>query len=782
MGLETTSEPTGGAAVQVRLAMHAILWIIAIALPLAAGAQSTCGGRDLGDRESVLVDGYFCSLETGSSAECEGDTFSAYQPAAVFYYTAPSEGVYRIDVRARLVTSPSRRFGLAVTDAGGGQQSRGCQHSLTDDSRGPKLETALHAGQRIAIRVDGSSLYFDLNVAKVADLGPFMVDSRDAGVVYLPAGELLIAGRRSAVTSLSSVYRSFPLLRVRNHEGLWSEHFLPIDTQAGEYTPYPLGVAVALVADPAARAHFLWADESRLTHWIWDHGSLRRADRVALPRCPEPFDSFGEFAAVSDAGGALHVAYQCSYRPYLGAPSRSRTYYGSNGFACQIVPTPDAGRGRPVSNSDSSMFTSNGDAPSTGLGTGAPSRRISRIAHPSDLACKAGSNHEGAWRFEEVDPSELADLHGPRPCPFLEPSGIDIAADQQGSVHIVYRDAGEVCDDEGCSPFSRLLYASNRGGSWQSEVAAAPADGTADAGLTFSIAIGNDDQPAIAATYVERETTGSPRYAQLRYYRRGTNGAWSSQVVADRADGFVGTDGTKFTGYSPRLRFDGSSRPHILFSDYASSHFKAFRVGALEFPGQLRHAYHNGQRWLIGTIYPQRDPLSRGMYFSGLALSPAELAYVGVESTFRIEPKADEAWPLCPPELAAEPYSPEDFHTVIGALPCPGDGCGPTYTPIPTITSTPPPPSPTLTATATSTLMRNPTPTPTPGLCVGDCNRDGTLTIAELASGIAQALSDSASPPCDTFDANDDSHVTIEELIVARNAAVYRCRRQVFLQ
>ncbi len=43
------------------------------------------------------------------------------------------------------------------------------------------------------------------------------------------------------------------------------------------------------------------------------------------------------------------------------------------------------------------MFTSNGDAPSTELGTGALPRRISRIARPSDLACKAQQMRLGAW-------------------------------------------------------------------------------------------------------------------------------------------------------------------------------------------------------------------------------------------------------------------------------------------------------------------------------------------------------------------------------------------------
>ncbi len=58
-------------------------------------------------------------------------------------------------------------------------------------------------------------------------------------------------------------------------------------------------------------------------------------------------------------------------------------------FARRFAFPFDAGRGRPVSKDESSMLVSSGDAPSTGLGTGAPSRRISQTACLIELTGKA---------------------------------------------------------------------------------------------------------------------------------------------------------------------------------------------------------------------------------------------------------------------------------------------------------------------------------------------------------------------------------------------------------
>ncbi len=65
--------------------------------------------------------------------------------------------------------------------------------------------------------------------------------------------------------------------------------------------------------------------------------------------------------------------------------------WSADGCAPQFSFPLDAGRGRPVSTDESSMLISSGDASSTGLGTDAPSRHISRIAWLIELAGKAGA-------------------------------------------------------------------------------------------------------------------------------------------------------------------------------------------------------------------------------------------------------------------------------------------------------------------------------------------------------------------------------------------------------
>ena len=169
------------------------------------------------------------------------------------------------------------------------------------------------------------------------------------------------------------------------------------------------------------------------------------------------------------------------------------------------------------------------------------------------------------------------------------PRQLSLAIDPDGAAHVTYSRYlyEDTCVDAySCSPFSELRYATNRSGAWTSDVVVTPPDRSGDGALGASLAIDPTGNPAIASIYVERAVTGSAEFSHLRYYQQQAAGTWSYQVVTERPDDYVGRDGADFTGITPYLRFDGHGRPHILFSDHASSHFDG--LGAIEFRGQIR--------------------------------------------------------------------------------------------------------------------------------------------------------------------------------------------------
>lgn len=73
------------------------------------------------------------------------------------------------------------------------------------------------------------------------------------------------------------------------------------------------------------------------------------------------------------------------------------------------------------------------------------------------------------------------------------------------------------------------------------------------------------------------------------------------------------------------------------------------------------------------------------------------------------------------------------------------------------------------------TPTASPSPTPTSARCAGDCDRGATVSIDELVRGVAIALGITPLTECGAFDVNGDGHVTIEELILAINAAANGC-------
>ncbi len=74
---------------------------------------------------------------------------------------------------------------------------------------------------------------------------------------------------------------------------------------------------------------------------------------------------------------------------------------------------------------------------------------------------------------------------------------------------------------------------------------------------------------------------------------------------------------------------------------------------------------------------------------------------------------------------------------------------------------------------ATATPAASPTPTVAPkAQCPGDCNDDGSVSIAELVRGVDGSLGGAG---CAAFDRNDDGAIAINELILAVNAALEGC-------
>jgi hypothetical protein len=85
------------------------------------------------------------------------------------------------------------------------------------------------------------------------------------------------------------------------------------------------------------------------------------------------------------------------------------------------------------------------------------------------------------------------------------------------------------------------------------------------------------------------------------------------------------------------------------------------------------------------------------------------------------------------------------------------------------VTTTALPPSATPTNTAT------PTPTPTPTPCVGDCGRDGIVTVDELLTMVNIALGNTAVSLCTPGDANGDQKITVDEILAAVHRALGGC-------
>lgn len=85
-------------------------------------------------------------------------------------------------------------------------------------------------------------------------------------------------------------------------------------------------------------------------------------------------------------------------------------------------------------------------------------------------------------------------------------------------------------------------------------------------------------------------------------------------------------------------------------------------------------------------------------------------------------------------------------------------------------------PSATTTASATPTQSGTPTVTPpTPRSCIGDCDGNGLVSVAELIRGINIALGIAVLADCRSFDSDGDGSVDVAELVAAVSDSLTEC-------
>ncbi len=233
------------------------------------------------------------------------------------------------------------------------------------------------------------------------------------------------------------------------------------------------------------------------------------------------------------------------------------------------------------------------------------------------------TNRTGGWNFSKI--ADTADLGqdvwftGGR----WAPRFLSLAVDAQNNAHVTYTPQFYIAGAFS-TVNSTLMYATNRSGGWAAQTIMAPQDGTADAGLGASIAVAPNGTVAVASYYADRFNTGSPQTSQLMYHTL-VNGSWTHATVTSTPDGYVAGDGAKYTGFSPQLYFDSSSRAHIVFSDEAAEHLPVSYAN--QFSGQIRLAIQSGSSWLFQTVYRQSDPVRNQLFY------PVATAYNG-QTTF----------------------------------------------------------------------------------------------------------------------------------------------------
>ncbi|UCG60984.1 MAG: T9SS type A sorting domain-containing protein [Candidatus Zixiibacteriota bacterium] len=211
------------------------------------------------------------------------------------------------------------------------------------------------------------------------------------------------------------------------------------------------------------------------------------------------------------------------------------------------------------------------------------------------------TNQTGSWEKELVHNYDM-----PYTYDMCIKSSIrqDMKVDDDGYIHVAFG-----VQISGSYDPSRLMYATNKSGTWQIETALSNIYGPVDdAGWFPSLCLDNDGVPHIACIYLNRVLTHSVTYSKLLLLKRVAPGNWSSAVVAEYDDGYYGADGRDYTGALCHLVFDTDNTPHIVFSDIAATHWDWQRLNV----GNIRYGVYRDGAWDLTTIY--RQPLPEGFF------------------------------------------------------------------------------------------------------------------------------------------------------------------------
>jgi len=213
------------------------------------------------------------------------------------------------------------------------------------------------------------------------------------------------------------------------------------------------------------------------------------------------------------------------------------------------------------------------------------------------------TNANGRWERELIHHYNMAytyDMYVKTSC------RQDIDIDQDGFVHVTFSEQLTGTHDP-----SRLLYATNRTGSWEIEVALSNIHGLRDdAGWFPSLCLDNNGTPHISCMYVNRVLSYSATYAKLYLLERTAPDTWEYEIVAGYDDGYHGSDGRDYTGGLTHLVFDSGNIPHLIFTDIASTHWPV--LNQCWNVGNIRYGTVRDGAWEIETIYHQ--PLPQGFY------------------------------------------------------------------------------------------------------------------------------------------------------------------------
>jgi len=209
------------------------------------------------------------------------------------------------------------------------------------------------------------------------------------------------------------------------------------------------------------------------------------------------------------------------------------------------------------------------------------------------------SNADDSWQTELIHDYDMAYTYDHYiKCSCRQ----DMEIDDDGFVHVAFSQQIRAEDDP-----SRLLYATNKSGSWKIETALNNDFGARDdAGWFPSLCLDTQGIPHISCMYVNRVQTYSAVYCKLFLLKRMGDSNWQRQIVAEYDDGYYGSDGRCYTGALSHLVFDNENVPHVIFSDIASSHWRYQRLNV----GNIRYAVYRNGAWNMKTIY--RQPLPAG--------------------------------------------------------------------------------------------------------------------------------------------------------------------------